>query len=1064
MLNSLPRRFQSPLLAAFVVGLLAAVAATSLIWRVEQYDLQKTHTTASDVAGTYAALLERNIRNALTATYMLAGLVRQGKGGVPDFEKVATEMLPLYPSISELALAPGGVIRNVAPLSGNETALGFDLLNDPKQKSEAQVARDSGKLTLAGPLNLVQGGTGVVGRLPVFLHDVEEKPYFWGFTLVVVPVSKLLESADVTELVKQGYAYELWRIDPTTGKKQTIAASSSTPLIQPVDQILPVANAVWILSVMPVNGWGNPVALSLEVALGVLFSLLLAYIAKLLVELKGYTQGLESLVEQRTVEVQASEARFRSLTEMSSDFYWESDAEHRLTQRGSAYKKESTVSVFQQGAQIGERRWEIPYLSPDEAGWQAHRAMLDAHIPFRNFVLSRLGTDGNEHFISISGDPVFDATGAFKGYHGVGTDITLRKTAEVKIQRLSQFYAALSQCNEAIVRCASEAELFARICQVAVQFGGMKMAWIGMIDPETRIIHVTARFGDHAEEYLQAIEIPVDSDDPRGRGPTGTAARENRPFWCQDFQNDPRTAPWHERGARFGWSASAALPLRRDGVPAGVLTLYAGEIGAFDEAERNLLVEMATDISFALDNFARDAKRKQTEAALARESHRNRVFLRNASDGVHILDVDGNVLEVSDSFCKMLGYSREELLGANVSLWDAQWPAQELKRMIAEAAAKEGRAVFETRHKRRDGSFLDVEIASQQLELDGKPALFASARDITERIRARRELVESEARFRGLVEQSIAGIYIIQDDKFVYVNPRFAEIRGFDSAEELIGRTPASLVAEKDRSTVEKNNRRLITGETRSIGYSFTALRKDDSEIEVGAHSSGATYRGRPAIIGLLQDISEKKRAEEQIQRYIAQLKTAFMSTVEVATTLSEMRDPYTVGHERRVGNLAAAIGAELGFDQRRIEGLQVAGNLHDIGKITIPAEILSKPGKLTKIEYQLIQGHSQSSYDVLKEVEFPWPVAQIALQHHERMDGSGYPQNLKGESILLESRIMAVADVVEAMSSHRPYRPGLGIDKALAEIERGRGTAYDVNVTDACLRLFREKHYQLPE
>jgi HD-GYP domain-containing protein (c-di-GMP phosphodiesterase class II) len=187
------------------------------------------------------------------------------------------------------------------------------------------------------------------------------------------------------------------------------------------------------------------------------------------------------------------------------------------------------------------------------------------------------------------------------------------------------------------------------------------------------------------------------------------------------------------------------------------------------------------------------------------------------------------------------------------------------------------------------------------------------------------------------------------------------------------------------------------------------------------------------------------------------------MSTVEVATTLSEMRDPYTAGHERRVAQIAVAIGAELGFDARRQEGLQVAGHLHDIGKITIPSEILSKPGKLSAIEFQLVQGHAQASYDVLKGVEFPWPVAQIALQHHERMDGSGYPQGLKGEAILLEARIMAVADVVEAMSWHRPYRPGLGIEAALAEIECGRGSAYDPVVADACLKLFREKGYAIP-
>ena len=187
------------------------------------------------------------------------------------------------------------------------------------------------------------------------------------------------------------------------------------------------------------------------------------------------------------------------------------------------------------------------------------------------------------------------------------------------------------------------------------------------------------------------------------------------------------------------------------------------------------------------------------------------------------------------------------------------------------------------------------------------------------------------------------------------------------------------------------------------------------------------------------------------------------MSTVEVATTMSEMRDPYNAGHQRRVAEIAVAIGAELGFDAGRQEGLRVAGHLHDIGKILVPSEILSKPGKLSAPEYRLVQEHAQASHDVLKVVEFPWPVAQIALQHHERMDGSGYPQGLKGEAILLDARIMAVADVVEAMSSHRPYRPGLGIEKALAEIERGCATVYDAEAANACLRLFREKGFQLP-
>jgi len=164
------------------------------------------------------------------------------------------------------------------------------------------------------------------------------------------------------------------------------------------------------------------------------------------------------------------------------------------------------------------------------------------------------------------------------------------------------------------------------------------------------------------------------------------------------------------------------------------------------------------------------------------------------------------------------------------------------------------------------------------------------------------------------------------------------------------------------------------------------------------------------------------------------------------------------------LAQIAVAIGTELGFDARRQQGLRIAGYLHEVGKITIPLEILSKPGRLNAVEFALVKGHPQASYDIRKNVDFPWPVAQVALQHHERMDGGGYPQGLKGEAILFEARVMAVADTIEAMASHRPYRPGLGVDKALAEIERGRGSAYDPIVVDACLKLFREKGYQLPQ
>jgi putative nucleotidyltransferase with HDIG domain len=175
-----------------------------------------------------------------------------------------------------------------------------------------------------------------------------------------------------------------------------------------------------------------------------------------------------------------------------------------------------------------------------------------------------------------------------------------------------------------------------------------------------------------------------------------------------------------------------------------------------------------------------------------------------------------------------------------------------------------------------------------------------------------------------------------------------------------------------------------------------------------------------------------------------------------------EARDPYTAGHQSRVAHLACAIATEMGLSQEKIEGILMAGSIHDVGKLSIPAEILSKPTKLTNTEFSIIKEHSKSGYEMLKDVESPWPLAEIVYEHHERMNGSGYPRNLKGDEILMEARIMAVADVVEAIASHRPYRPSLGIETALEEIEKNKGILYDNAVVDACLKLFREKGYQL--
>ncbi len=206
--------------------------------------------------------------------------------------------------------------------------------------------------------------------------------------------------------------------------------------------------------------------------------------------------------------------------------------------------------------------------------------------------------------------------------------------------------------------------------------------------------------------------------------------------------------------------------------------------------------------------------------------------------------------------------------------------------------------------------------------------------------------------------------------------------------------------------------------------------------------------------------VIETRRAEDQLQSTLERLEKALEGTVRAMSLTIEMRDLYTAGHQRRVSSLAVAIAEELHLPQDKIEGLRLAGVIHDIGKIAMPAEILTKPTRLTKTEFQLMKDHPRIGYDILKNIQFPWPVAHIILQHHERMDGSGYPDGLLGDAILMESRILAVADVVEALSSHRPYRPALGMEKALEEIRRGRGVRYDMRVVDACMKLFKDHRY----
>ncbi|HUX26613.1 MAG TPA: EAL domain-containing protein [Burkholderiales bacterium] len=384
-----------------------------------------------------------------------------------------------------------------------------------------------------------------------------------------------------------------------------------------------------------------------------------------------------NIIERKRAEdaLRESEARFRTLSAMSSDFYWESDAEHRLTARRSASKKLSMVSVFQRGAQVGERRWEIPNLSPDAAGWQAHRAVLDAHLPFRDFELSRLGADGAERHISISGDPVFDTSGAFLGYRGVGTDITERKAAERRITYLNRVYAVLSGINTLIVRVHDREELFREACRIAVEAGGFRMALIAILDRSTMKIVPVASAGKD-EALLTVIKDILSSAANSPKTMVARAMREKKAVVSNDSQADPQVL-FGRQYIEAGVRSQAVLPLLVADEAVGVLALYAGEIEFFHEEELKLLTELTGDIAFAIDHIDKQERLEYLAyyddlTGLANRSlflERVAQYLRSATSDGHKLAVFLIDLERFKNINDSLGRPAGDALLRQVAEW-----------------------------------------------------------------------------------------------------------------------------------------------------------------------------------------------------------------------------------------------------------------------------------------------------------------------------------------------------------------------------------------------------------
>jgi len=648
----------------------------------------------------------------------------------------------------------------------------------------------------------------------------------------------------------------------------------------------------------------------------------------------------------------------------------------------------------------------------------------------------------------------------------VGSTIE-RMQATEKTQRLSNLYEMLSATNHAVVHSRDQETLLARLYDALIAHGMFPVMFIALTQTDGFPLRIHRTHGIAAERLpllTQALESPKSPLYPllpnleKGAihlQAIGTALAAN-------------TDPWLVFLNEEGIQERALMPLVCEGRLLGVAGLYTRGLTTFDADEMRLLTEMASDLSFALSTLASKKRLTQAEQRVQLSEHRFSEVFDASPLPMLIFSVGTRKLRTCNrSLQQWLGYAPEDI--ATLTLWaEHVYADPEVRRQLLEhweSVLPQSQAGLiaqspELRLRCKDGS---ERLARGTMTTVGDEAIIAWT-DLTEIRKNERELRESEQRFRNMIEQTISGVYVRRENRFIYVNPRYCEIIGWP-AEELLGHDVLEFTTSEPENLAHIRQvwEWLDAGE-RNVAYSVPLRRKNGQLIELGLNATKITWDdGLPATIVMAQDITERKRTEQQIASYVRQLEGAMQGTLQAISNIVELRDPYTAGHERRVGLIAGAIARELGWDEARCKNLELVGLVHDIGKIAVPAEILSKPGRLSSLEMELVKCHAQAGYDILKDVDFAIPVAEIIRQHHERMDGSGYPRGLQGDEILPEARVLAVADVIESMAAHRPYRAALGLDVAMAEIDKHRGQLYDPEVADAISRLVRQKNYQLP-
>ncbi|MBE9547366.1 MAG: PAS domain S-box protein [Proteobacteria bacterium] len=407
------------------------------------------------------------------------------------------------------------------------------------------------------------------------------------------------------------------------------------------------------------------------------------------------------------------------------------------------------------------------------------------------------------------------------------------------------------------------------------------------------------------------------------------------------------------------------------------------------------------------------------------------------------------------------GYTKDELIGRDCLRLVHPEDRKMARRNAIEMLKGKRQAPYEFRVLTKDGRTIWMLETVTTIDYFGERAVLGNAMDITEERGARDKLEEAklfESSILAAIPHAVIGL---ESRRIIFANDAVETVFGW-KPDELIGKLTRIFYRTNEEYKEIARHFYPVLERQRTYSEEFPCRRKDGGDIicMVSTSRIGEILEERKIVV-VYEDITARKRVQAELKQSFERLQMRLEETVNALASMTEKRDPYTAGHQQRVTQLACAIAKEMDLPEEQAKGIMVAATLHDIGKIYEPAEILSKPDLLTDIEFLMMKVHPDVGYEILKNIEFPWPVARIVRQHHERLDGSGYPDGLSGDNILLEARILAVADVVEAMASHRPYRSARGIKEALEEISKNRGILYDPEVVDVCLKLFKKKRFK---